>query len=128
MSASPRYLHRNTRAMLLGVSLLLMSASAAELRELGVDRDILQQADSQALAQTDPLLLQQLIAGLSLLSYGEQEQRYQQIKRLSALTEGAGQALSATVTLNTPYQQLDRRIDLAESRPAHLSGSSSILL
>lgn len=134
------HLRGNTRALLVGFSLLLMASTAAELRQ-HQRSEPLQQTETVA-ANTvtyPPMMREQILTGLALLQMGYSEQ---ELSRYFAQLESTSQHLSsgpASYGLsNTPavslrlypasFQLKDLRNGMALIIPSLPSGSSPVFL
>lgn len=135
MRLSAANLHGNTRAILVGVSLLLMAYSAAELRQLGVDRDELLAAERQTVAQS-PYLAEQVLIGLSLLGYSEHELtqllRHERQQALLGEQQACHQQRHARLAVSldpaSHASRRDQRVQLAYLQPTLTSGSPPHIL
>ncbi|MBE0509684.1 MAG: hypothetical protein K0A95_04585 [Chromatiales bacterium] len=140
MRSRPVHLRGNTRALLVGFSLLLMASTAAELRQHQGSEPLQQTAALASDAvRYPPLMREQILTGLALLQMGYSEQ---ELSRYFAQLESASPHLSsgpASHALNsTPVVSLhlhpvsleikDLRSGMAQMIPSLPSGSSPVFL
>lgn len=140
MRSSGYHAHRNTRALLVGLSLLLLSCSAAELRQVRTAQHDLPQtmSDAKVAMTMHAASVEQILTGLTLLHLGYAEQDVarwfaeleQRQPKTVALHRHQSDNASATTSLPPSNGRqktgLDRRIHLAMIHAALLSGSSPV--
>ena len=129
-------LSSNTRALLVGASLLVIASAAAELRQQQGSESMLHQVAEVAVSskQSNLVAVEQILTGLALLQMGYSEQELAQwfvqleskshtalLKRLHTLLHHA--AGQHTIDLLQPPYQADLRQSLALVMPSLQSGS-----
>lgn len=137
MNPRHHYIRGNTRALLVGMSLLLMACSVGELRQSRVlEREATHAlGETQTVSQISPLRAEQLVAGLTLLQlgYAEQEvfdwlaqlEHQQQGLHVSQSGQRHTQQTPPPLRARTDSRHLtDSRAQIALNIPASLSGSS----
>lgn len=137
MNSRHYYLRGNTRALLVGMSLLLMACSVGELRQSrGLEREATQAlGETLAASQISPLRAEQLVAGLTLLQlgYAEQEvfdwlsqlEHQQQTLNVYQSSHRHVQPVFHAPSMHPDSRPMtDSRAQIALNIPASLSGSS----
>lgn len=137
MNSRHNYLRGNTRALLVGMSLLLMACSVGELRQSrSLEREAtLTLGETLAVSQISPLRAEQLVAGLTLLQlgYAEQEvfdwlsqlEHQQQALNIYQSRHRQAQPVFHAPSVHPDSRLLpDSRAQIALNIPASLSGSS----
>ena len=138
MRSTGYHAHRNTRALLVGLSLLLLSCSAAELRQVRTAQLDLPQStvDAKVAMTIQAASVEQILTGLTLLHLGYAEQDVarwfaeleQRQPKMAAMHGHQPGKVSASISLppsNARHKtDHDRRIYLAMIHAALLSGSS----
>ena len=130
----------NTYALLVGFSLLLLACSSAELRYVkGLQAELdAVFANAQEFTQIDPVRIEQILTGLTLLQLGYTESEV--AEWFSLLDNGLGDAFAAHIRLSNMSASddvltttssgvltrvdVDNRIRLAMIQAALFSGSS----
>lgn len=136
MKPRPVYCRTHARALLVGVSLLLMACSATAASERRGELPL--QTDTPAASQINPVVVEQILTSLTMLQLGysgeelaawyERSQQHAAARPVrSAWSTPVHQRLSPSPTAPI-WPDADRREQIATALPSLMSGSSPLLL